>query len=363
MFYDQAPATVAQLRQVEEIVVEQEMEMAWEARVRLSLSLDDRGRWRAPPNTTVRPFSRVRIEVRLGERGFRPLIDGPVAGFDTELAATPGSSVVNLVVRDDSVLMNREDDIEVFENRSDASIAEEVFGRFASIAETRMGAATTVHPATVRRGTSIQFLRQLARAYGYLAYVLPGDRPGTSVGVFDAPASQPRGHPALVLLGRARNLQAATFREDAEGPERSSGRVLSITDQQVTASERSYADVALMGDLPPVTSDTAALRELPPEENLREDPETSAAGRARRASYGMRMSATLVPGSYDDVLSPYEVVTVRAGTLPQSGDWLLHKVTHRITPSIYAQEIEAKRNARSDPAAGPLDLGAASGLF
>ena len=184
MFFDDTAATVEQLRQVEEITVEQEMEMAWEARIRLSLCLDDRGRWKAPPNTTLRPFSRIRIELRLGEGDFRPLIDGPIAAFDTELAATPGTSTASIVVRDDSVLMNREDGIEVFEDKSDTAIADEVFRRFATISDTRIGAAGAAHPATVRRGTPIQFLRQLADANGYLAYVLPGETPGSSLGVF-----------------------------------------------------------------------------------------------------------------------------------------------------------------------------------
>ena len=363
MFYGTSPATVEQLRQVEEITVEQEMEMAWEARIRLSLCLDDRGRWKEPPNTTVRPFSRVRLELRLGGGAFRPLIDGPVAAFDTELSATPGTSVVNLIVRDDSLLMNREEGTEVFENKSDATIAAEVFGRFTTIADTQIGTSGTVHPATVRRGTPIQFLRQIANTQGFLAYVLPGARPGTSLGVFDAPATEPTGHPALVLMGAERNLQTVTFREEAEGPGRSTGRVLTISDQTIVTSQRSFEEQDLMGDLPPLSGDPGALRELPPEENTREVPDDAAAGQASRDSYGLRMAASLVPGCYDAVLSAYDVVTVKAGTLPQSGNWLVHKVTHRITPSVYSQDIEAKRNAQSDPGGGALNLGPASGLF
>ncbi len=363
MFYGSDAATVEQLRQVEEITVEQEMEMAWEARIRLSLCLDDRGNWVDPPNTEVQPFSRVRVEVKLGDGAFRPLIDGPVAAMDTALNATPGTSTVNLVVRDDSVLMNREEGMEVFENKSDAAIATEVFGRFTTIAATRIGAAATAHANTVRRGTPIQFLRKLADTHGFLAYVLPGDSPGSSTGVFDAPATRPTGAPPLVLLGAGRNLQSATFTEDSEGPERTAARQLTISDQTIVASQRSFEEQDLMGDLPAVSGDPGALRELPPEENTREDPDDAAAGQARRAAYGARMQASLVPGCYDAVLSAYDVVAVRAGTLPQSGNWLIHKVTHRITQSVYSQDIEAKRNARSDPGGGGINLGAASGLF
>ena len=363
MFFGTRAATVEELARIEEIVVEQEMEMAWEARIRMSLCLDDQGRWRDPPNTTVEPFSRVRIEMRLGEGEFRPLIDGPVAAFDTALSGTPGSSVVNLVVRDDSVLMNREEATEVFNDRTDGSIAEEIFGRFSTIASTQIGSPGGEHANTVRRGTPIQFLRKLARTHGYLAYVLPGENAGTSKGVFDAPATTPTGHPALVLLGASRNLQSATFTEEGEGPERTTARTLTISDQQITASDRSFQETDLMGDLPAVAGDLGALRELPPEENTREDASAATEGQTRRAAYGARMRADLVPGCYDAVLSAYDVVAVHAGDLPQSGNWLIHKVQHRINPSVYSQTIEAKRNAVSDPGGGAINLGAASGLF
>ena len=366
MYFGQTPATVEQLRQVEEITVEQEMEMAWEARVRLTLCLDDNGNWVSPPNTTLRPFSRMRIEMKLGEGSFKPLIDGPIAAFDTELSASPGTSVVNLVVRDDSVLMNREEMTEIFERKSHGTIASEVFANFETVAETRIGTgggASEVEAVTVRRGTPIRFLREMARVHGFLAYVLPGAEPGSSLGVFDAPATAATGHPALVLMGPKRNLQSATFRDDAEGPERTRASSLTISDQQIVASQRSYQEQDLMGALPPVSDDQGALRELPPEENTTDDPTNAAQGQNLRASYGMRMTARLVPGCYDAVLAAYDVVQVKAGTLPQSGDWLIHKVTHRITPSVYTQEIEGKRNATSDPGGGPINLGAAAGLF
>ena len=76
------------------------------------------------------------------------------------------------------------------------------------------------------------------------------------------------------------------------------------------------------------------------------------------------MAANVVPGCYDAILSPYRTVTLRAGDTPYSGDWLIHRVTHRITPSVYSQELQAKRNAVADTAGGGLlDVSAAGGVF
>jgi hypothetical protein len=52
-----------------------------------------------------------------------------------------------------------------------------------------------------------------------------------------------------------------------------------------------------------------------------------------------------VPGCYAGALSPYNKVRIDAGATPYSGDYLITKVTHRITPSLYTQELEAKTDS------------------
>ncbi|MGD9614574.1 MAG: hypothetical protein AB7H90_12210 [Alphaproteobacteria bacterium] len=357
MFFGDRPATVEELDRVEEIAVEQEMEMAWEARIRMVLCLDDHGHWQHQTRDFAQPFSRFRVEIRQGDGAFVPLIDGPVAGVTAEMSSNPGQSVVNLVVRDDSVLMNREQSTEVFEDRVDSDLAVEMFQRFPTITRTDVQPTTSAAPVTVKRGTAIQFVRELARVNGYLAYVLPGETPSRSIGCFRPPDTSAPTLPPLVLLGADRTLIDATFDDDSEGQERTRGWNLRISDQQIVSAERSVQDQSLLGALPQVSEDQSALRELPPEENTREDPETQANAQAQRASYSLKMTGRIVPGCYDGILAPYRTVTLRAGDTPYSGDWLIRKVTHRITPSIYTQELEARRNALSDPAGGLPGLG------
>ena len=328
MFFGERPATVEELERVEAITIEQEMEMAWEARIRMVLCLDDKGRWKHQPDSFARPFSRVRVEVKQGAGDFVPLIDGPVAGFAAEMASDPGQSIVNLVVRDDSVLLNREESIEVFENRVDSDLADEMFGRTPTVTGRDIQPTTNTPPVTVKRGTPIQFLRELARVHGYLAYVLPGETPGQSVGCFRPPDTNPATLPPLVLLGQDRSLLDATFTDDSEGPETTRARSLRISDQQIVSAERNIQDQTLLGALPQVSEDQTALRELPPEENTREDPEAQTNSQTQRASYALKMEGSILPGCYDAVLTPYRNVTVRAGDTPYSGDWLIHKVSH-----------------------------------
>jgi len=362
MYFGDRAATESELERIEEITVEQEIDMAWEARIRLFLCLDENGRWQHRQDEFAAPFSRVRIELKLGDAAFVPLIDGPVASFDTAMDSQPGRSHVNLVVRDDSVLLNREEDTEVFENRTDEAVAREVFGRFPQIATTRIEPTGAAQRVAVRRGTAIQFLRELARAHEYHAYVLPGEQGGQSVGCFLPDPSTPGTLPALELMGAERNLADIRVSEDPEGPQRTRGRTLRLNDQQVVSSESRTQDLTLMREFPAVSEDQSALRQLLPEDNDREDSEPRTRAATRRASYAYRLSASMVPGCYPAVLTPYQRVSVHAGTTPYSGDYLLTKVTHRLTPSLYTQQFEAKGDSHAEPEAAPESAAGGAGV-
>ena len=54
MFFGDRAATTEELARVEEILVEQEMRMAWEARIRMVLCLDDQGRCRLRTGRRIR---------------------------------------------------------------------------------------------------------------------------------------------------------------------------------------------------------------------------------------------------------------------------------------------------------------------
>jgi hypothetical protein len=351
MYFGGRPATAEELERVEEIVVEQEMDMAWEARIRLYLCLDENGTWRSSPQEFAQPFSRVRVEIGSGS-SFTPLIDGPVASYDTALDSQPGRSSVTLVVRDDSVLLNREEKSAVFENRPDELIALTVFGEFPDvIRSTRVQPPGGARTSVSRRGTAIQFLRELARAHEYHAYVLPGALPGQGVGCFLPDPLTPGRLPPLVLMGDDRSLTDVEITEASDRPERTSARTLRIADQRVVSAQRTVQDLVLMRPLPPLRGTPAAQRQVPPGENDREDADARALGQQRRASYAYRIRGKVVPGCYAGILAPYQRVSVRVGTLPLSGEWLLTKVTHSISPNLYTQEFEAKADSVEAPAA------------
>ena len=62
------------------------------------------------------------------------------------------------------------------------------------------------------------------------------------------------------------------------------------------------------------------------------------------------------------VLSPYNKVRVDAGATPYSGDYLITKVVHRITPSLYSQQIEAKADSVTEVSSAQVAEALGGGL-
>jgi hypothetical protein len=349
VWFGERAATEDELRRIEEIEVTQEMDAFWEAELRMALCLDADGAWLHWPGDTSAPFSRVRIELDLGNGRFVPLIDGPLVSIDASLDAQPGRSTSSMIVRDDSAFLNRDDEVEApFEHRTDSEIAEELFGRFEQIRQTRIEGTTATPETTTRRGTVLQFLRELASASDRHAYVLPGDEPGASIGCFLPDPEGPGDLPPLVLIGDARNLSNASVMQDPDGGERTTAQVLRVDDQGVTTFETSAEDLGLMRNVPALPADLTPRRLLHPSDNAREDPEAAATAQARRRGYVYKLTSHVIPGCYAAVLTPYQKVRVDAGATPYSGDYLITKVVHRITPSLYTQELEAKTNSVSE---------------
>lgn len=357
-------ASTDDLARIEEIEVTQELDRFWEARIRMTMCLDAQGRWQHRPDTVAAPFSRVRVELDPGNGSFVPLIDGPVARFESRLDSQPGRSTATFAVRDDSVLLDREQGTEVFRDRTDSQVAEALLRSVDAIAEVRTSPPTNAtHPITTRRGTRLTLLAQLAHANARRAYVLPGSVRGQSIGCFlPDPAEADASLPALKLIGDSRNLVDATIEEDSESPERSQGATLRLSDGQVASFQSSAADLDISGDVPVLPDGDAPSRLLPPADALREDLADATRRRARDAAYAFKLTSRVVPGCYAAVLSPYRKVRVECGSTPYSGTYLLTKVVHRITPSLYVQHFEARSDGRTTVPPAPVAESPGGGL-
>jgi len=360
LYFDNNPVAPEQLERVERITIEQEIDMAWEGRIEMPLHVDEQGNWQDDDEAFMQPFARVRVEVRVGSRDFVPLIDGPIVGFHSSLSSEPGQSSITLNVHDDSIYLNQEDRVSRFEDQTDDQIASELFGEFSDrIASTDVestpASGSALTPDIYQRGSAMQLLRSLARRQGMHAYVLPGERPGESIGVFRSLPTQSDGLPPLMLLGSERNIEGFTMKFNAQRPAQVSASTLRITDKEVVTSSSSYDDIDTLGDSSVLqsSSDLSTVI-LPPRQGEIVDMDQATQARAVSSSFAVTATGKTREDHYSNVLSPYRIVTLQGGNSPVSGDYLITRVTHTITRSSYVQSFKLARNARTGGTSGSM---------
>src|SRR5262245_6483193 len=212
VFFDSKQADQDLLDKIDEVKVVQQVDQAWEARLKVPVCVNNDGKWEGEEETWMRPYNRVRVEVKIGDAAPVALIDGPVVGFEGERSTEPGKSIVTIVVHDDTAFLNREDELAFYQTGSDSDIASEIFSKAGDIQGPIDIDAVPTQPdnpsaVVAQRGTKIQILRSLAaRHRRWHAYVLPGPTAGQSIRAFKKYPAKPDGLPALFLLGPTRNL-------------------------------------------------------------------------------------------------------------------------------------------------------------
>ncbi len=357
-----------QLEKIDQITVEQEVDMAWECRLKIPIAADEQGNWTGDDEDFMQPFARLRVEVKIGNDHFKPLFDGPVTGFDTTMSAQPGQSVMTVIAQDDSFFLNRVEAVTVFEDKADHVVVIQVFGEYGEyIASTQIdntpASGTALTPVVVQRGTAMDILRFLAKRQGKHVYVLPGDNPGESQGCFKSFPTSADGLPALVLLGAERNIDSFKVRYCACKPTDATASSLKITDKSIIEETARSCDSEALGD---EGDDSAAsypaMQILPPSQGEAVDLGQAVSAAASASAYAYEAEGQILEETYSAVLQPYQIITLRAGNTPISGDYLITKLTHKLTREGYSQSFHLTRNARSTRF-GSASPGGSGGIF
>ncbi|HEX5707544.1 MAG TPA: hypothetical protein VFX96_09630 [Pyrinomonadaceae bacterium] len=358
MFFDNQPADQRRLDLFEEIVVRQQVDMMWEARLEMPVVMDALGKWTGEDEPFLQEYARVRVEVKVGNKPFVPLIDGPITERVAPRDPQPGANSVTIVVNDDSVFLDQEDSVERFDDLADSEIAASMFSDTAQLSGPPDIEDTPPQPdnparASVQRGTRIQLLRALARRHHMHAYVLPGAQPGASIGAFRSFPAAIDGLAPLIFVGDKRNLERFDPRTDARRPADVRAATLSLRDKRIITSRASASDATLLGDAPAVNAGgNRPSRLLPPGHSDTVDLDRRTRGEVERLSLATDATGHVMPFYYKDVLSPYRLVSVQLSDSKLSGTYLLTRVTHTLNRSVYKQEFSARRNAASEAAPG-----------
>lgn len=355
VYYGTTPATQEQLDAIEEIVVEQEIGRAWEAKIKIPIQISEDGSWAGEDDPAYAEFARVRVEARIGEGDFIPLIDGRIVDQDPGMSANPGNSMLTLTVHDDTTLLHREAGSEEFPaGSSDSDIARSLLSDAAlggSVEVEETGAPSDPDSVVQRHGTPMQLLRSLmSRHRDYYAYVLPGSAPGTSDSFFKKlPEDPDPSLPDLVLTGRDRNITEFNIRRMANRAARYASASLSMSDKSVADSTSESSAV------PPAEGEasTAAppsdvrVRRLPPGSGDHTDPSEAAEGAALNSSFTVSASGSVLPLCYGAILLPYRRLRARVSNSRYSATYVIFKVTHTLGLSEYTQSFTVRGNAVS----------------
>jgi len=354
VFFDSKQADQELLDKVEEVKVVQQVDHAWEARLKIPVCVNNDGKWDGEQEAFMRPYNRVRVEVKVGNAEPVALIDGPVVGFEGERSTLPGKSVVTIVVHDDTAFLNRADELAFYQTGSDSDIARDIFSNANEIKgpiDIDNVPAQPDNPSSVvaQRGTKIEILRSLAsRHRRWHAYVLPDSIPGQSVRAFKKFPTRPDGLPPLFLLGPERNLNTFNATNNHSEPRDVTASTLSIKNKNIVTSTARAADAPLVGQQPASTGNrSTSTYRLPPGQNDSVDLDSAVQGEVDRSSYSIQATGSVIPFCYNSVLSPYRAVEVVLSDSPYSSTYIITRVEHNLTRSIYTQEFSAISNSTS----------------
>ena len=331
LFLDGEGADAETIALFREVRVEQAIGLATEAELELDLALDEQGEWQDLDRDFAQAFRRVRVEVAVRGGDFVALVDGPVVGQRARLSARPDQSVLTLVVQDDSVLLNREERVDVFEDQTASDIARALFAEAGLAAEVDdvPAAGGRLARFNVRRGTAMSLLRELGRRHGMFVHVRPGDAPGASTGVFQRPRLTPGNLPELLVIGAERNVDELRVAWDALKPVRVAAASVDEADIAVLSAEAETASDEAMGDTASHQADLDAATQAVLD----------------HSAFAWTAEGETRSDLYPAVLSPHVAVNV-AGAGHMSGAWLVSRVSHVLTDEGYTQGFGLRRNAR-----------------
>jgi len=360
-------ATHEELDNISDLTIEQTVDMIWEGKVIMSINMDEKGVWNIESKEFAYPQSRLRFEVKKGD-SFVALIDGPIVNIDADMKSEPGQSSMTLTIYDDSILLDNNEECLHFSNMKDSDIVAVIYGKAVAdgILDSFEIVDTKSEPQTISfRGTRMQLLRKLAKRNMMHAYVLPGKRSGKSIGYFKPFPDKSSGLTDLVLTGEKRNIESFSVSIDSLKPSIGQGAYLNPLDNSIQKFSQDYQIFNLHGDFAVISDNNQLtdqitrpqqvvqpnLRMIHPNSSFGDDMEQRINAEAYESGYAIEGRGQVLQTElmFPDILSPYNLITVKGINGPYCGEYVITKVSHKITRSSHTQSFTMIRNAFSNP--------------
>lgn len=349
---DGVPISQELLQAIQQIEVEDHATMADMLRLRVVIGVKDGASgWSVVDDEIFSRLANIRIAVAVGSGRAETLINAYVIETNATFANQPGTSILNVVAMDPTVLLNLEEKVKPWPNMADSDVANSIFTspdyKFVPVVDTTTWRRQENDQTMIQRGTDMQFLQQLARRNGFEIYVETNGTTGLVEGHFHAPRLDlpPQGV-LSVNMRDATNVNSFNARFDMLQPSTAQATNLDVESQENQQAQATRSRQTTMG------SETALAaqrqrRVLPSQTGLTRSGELQAYAQAVADQSALAITADgeLNTVAYGGLMRAKRPILVRGAGSQFSGTYYVERVLHVLTGDSYKQNFTLRRNA------------------
>lgn len=349
---DGAPASQELLQAMQQIEVEDHANMADMLRLRVVIGVKDGcAGWSFIDDALFSRLANIKIAVAVGSGRAETLINAYVIETNATFANQPGSSILNVVAMDPTVLMNLEEKVKPWPNRADSDVANAIFSspdyKFSPVVDATRWRRQENDQTMIQRGTDIQFLQQLARRNGFEVYVETNGLTGVVQGHFHAPrVDLPPQGVLSVNMRDATNVNSFNARFDMLRPSSAQATNLDVESRENQQAQVGSSRLTALGREMALTAQRQR-RVLPSQTGLTRTGELQAYAQAVADQSALAITAEgeLNTVAYGGLMRAKRPILVRGAGQQFSGTYYVERVHHILTPDSYRQNFTLRRNA------------------
>ncbi|HEY5912267.1 MAG TPA: hypothetical protein VJA21_16820 [Verrucomicrobiae bacterium] len=347
-----SPASQELLQAIQQIEVEDHANMADMLRLRVVIGIKDGcAGWSFVDDDVFSRLANIRLSVSVGSGQAETLMNAFVIETNANFANQPGSSILNVVAMDPTVLMNLEEKVKTWPNMADSDVANAIFSssgyKFNPIVDVTPWKRQENEQTLIQRGTDIQFLQRLARRNGFECFVETNGRSGVVEGHFHAPRlNQPPQGVLSVNMRDATNVNSFNARFDMLRPTSAEATNLDVQSREDQQAQVTSSRLTALGRETALTGQQQR-RILPTQTGLARTGELQAYAQALSDQSALAITAEgeLNTVAYGGILRAKRPIMVRGAGQQFSGTYYVERVQHILTGDSYKQSFTLRRNA------------------
>jgi len=352
MMIEGAPVPEDLLQAIKQIEVEDHASMADMLRLQVVMGVKDGcSGWAFVDDGIFDRLTNIRISVAVGSGRSETLINAYVIETNATFANQPGTSILNVVAMDPTVLMNLKQVVKPWPNRSDSDVAREIFSSpdysFTPIVDATNWRRQENDQTMIQRGTDIQFLQELARRNGFEVYIETNALTGVVEGHFHAPrVDVPPQGVLSVNMRDATNVNSFNARFDMLRPSTVQTTNLDVETRENQQSQINSSRMTTLGRQTSLAGQRPRLV-LPAHTGLARTGEQQpfAQAMADESALAINAEGELNTVAYGGLLRAKRPILVRGAGQQFSGTYYVERVHHVLTNESYKQNFTLRRNA------------------